>query len=51
MKSVPSSKPSSPPKKNDIGLCFYHRKFGAEAKRCQHPCSYKPPGNEQAGRQ
>ena len=49
--SASSSKSSSALKKSDTGLCFYHRKFGADAQKCQHPCSYKPPGNEQAGRQ
>lgn len=24
----------------DRGKCFYHRRFGAQAKKCQHPCSF-----------
>jgi hypothetical protein len=28
-------------------MCFYHRKFGADAHRCQLPCSWQ--GNVQAG--
>ena len=31
------------------GWCFYHAKFGKEAKKCKLPCTF--PGNDQAGRQ
>ena len=31
------------------GLCYYHRMFGAKARRCQQPCGWL--GNERAGRQ
>ncbi|CAH0386123.1 unnamed protein product [Bemisia tabaci] len=24
------------------GVCFYHHKFGDEARACRQPCSYKP---------
>ncbi len=33
------------------GICWAHRKFGDQARRCVPPCSYKPSGNGQAGRQ
>ena len=26
-------------------LCFYHTKFGKEARRCDAPCRYQPSGN------
>lgn len=29
--------------------CFFHNKFGQNARKCQQPC--KHPGNDQAGRQ
>jgi len=29
---------------NEEGVCFYHRRFGAEARKCTQPCSFK--GNE-----
>ncbi|CAN7977816.1 unnamed protein product [Ixodes persulcatus] len=22
------------------GLCYYHRRFGPDARRCQHPCAW-----------
>jgi hypothetical protein len=28
--------------------CFYHNKFGQQARKCHSPCSH--PGNDQAGR-
>ncbi|KAL1256234.1 hypothetical protein QQF64_011779 [Cirrhinus molitorella] len=31
------------------GLCFYHAKFGAKAKRCRSPCSFGGMGNARAG--
>ena len=27
------------------GLCFYHGRFGAEARRCRMPCSFSNQGN------
>jgi hypothetical protein len=27
------------------GFCFFHARFGDAAKKCQIPCSYKPPKN------
>lgn len=30
--------------------CFYHKKFGAKAMKCQQPCSFKHSGNDKAGR-
>lgn len=37
------------PKVKQDNLCFYHRRFGEAAKKCQEPCNWS--GNEQAGRQ
>lgn len=34
----------------DFGMCWYHRRFGAEATRCTTPCSYTS-GNERGSRQ
>lgn len=28
---------------NSNGMCYYHRKYGAEAQRCLQPCSWKKP--------
>jgi hypothetical protein len=28
------------------GICFYHEKFGAAARKCQKPCTHKDSGNE-----
>lgn len=33
----------------DQELCYFHRKFGAKARRCEQPCSFS--GNGLAGRQ
>ena len=27
------------------GLCFYHSRFGAKARRCKMPCSFSNQGN------
>ena len=36
------------------GMCFYHSNFGAKARKCEDPCSWKPQptsqGNGNAGR-
>ena len=34
--------------KDDGGLCYYHRRFGAKAKRCVPPCCWDQ-GNARAG--
>ena len=34
---------------HDDGLCYYHARFGAKAKQCRKPCSYKVQGNAKAG--
>lgn len=26
---------------NDDGVCWYHRKFGADATKCTKPCAFK----------
>jgi len=47
----PRKKPAlSTPQRADSGLCFYHAKFGDQARSCQPPCSHSSSGNEQAGR-
>ena len=35
--------------RDDGGLCYYHRRFGAKAKRCVPPCCYGSQGNARAG--
>ena len=30
------------------GLCYYHARYGAKAKMCRPPCTYKGPGNAKA---
>lgn len=37
-------RPPPPPRH---GLCYYHARFGAKAKKCESPCSWQ--GNEPAG--
>lgn len=36
-------------KKKKGGLCYYHHRFGEKAHRCVPPCSFRQPGNEEAG--
>lgn len=31
---------SRPAQHKEKGMCYYHRKFGAESRRCMLPCSY-----------
>lgn len=33
------------PQERASGICWYHWRFGSEAKKCEKPCSFKP-GNE-----
>ena len=42
-------KESDPPPPSPDALCYYHRKFGSEARQCRQPCTWS--GNAQAGRQ
>ena len=49
-RSRSSSRPNHNRARNDqSAICFYHRKFGKEARRCTRPCSYEdssaPSGN------
>lgn len=37
------------PSQRHSELCYFHKKFGAKARRCEVPCKFQ--GNEQAGRQ
>lgn len=34
------SRSKTPHKPDQSGTCYYHRKFGAEARKCSHPCSF-----------
>ena len=43
----PHKQRAHPPKTTKGKFCFYHRKFGEAAKKCQQQCTW--PGNEQAG--
>ena len=49
-----SSNASNFSSNNTQDLCFYHSSFGAKAKNCEKPCSWKPQpysqGNGNAGR-
>lgn len=38
-------RPRSP--SSEGGVCFYHRQYGHDARRCLLPCSYKPSDNNQ----
>ena len=28
---------------NRSGLCYYHERFGSDARKCRQPCSFSPP--------
>lgn len=47
-KSVFKGRSPTPPRKksDDDTICWFHRKFGRDAKNCRAPCSY--PGNERS---
>lgn len=32
----------SPPRANNNGLCWYHEKYGRQARSCRSPCNFKP---------
>lgn len=38
---------SRTPGPNNNKICWYHRKFRDQAKKCLQPCSYKPANNPQ----
>ena len=42
----PSRLPSPPPRLAPTGMCWYHSRFGARARKCTPPCSYS--GNDRA---
>lgn len=42
------SRPRTP---SNNGDCFYHRRFGAKARKCTSPCSYNTSGNDSSRRQ
>ncbi|UYV77247.1 hypothetical protein LAZ67_15000227 [Cordylochernes scorpioides] len=37
-------------KNGNAGTCWYHMKFGAQARKCLQPCNFKVQGNEYARR-
>ena len=39
------------PTQTDAGACFYHRRFGEEARRCRPPCTWARQGNGAGGGQ
>lgn len=43
-----SPSPARPCSLPDTSLCWYHQKFGEDAKKCRLPCSMSTSGNEQA---
>jgi len=41
------SRSRTPAKKpNDVGYCYFHRRFGANARKCRKPCSFKDSSSE-----
>ena len=40
--SLPGEPRASSPSDSTTGWCYYHRRFGAKAKKCQKPCSFRP---------
>ena len=40
---------AAPRQGRDTGLCYYHARFGPNAKRCRPPCSFGASGNARAG--
>ena len=45
----PTPRPGTPPRQNGPAsaapLCWYHERFGADARRCTPPCSWTPAEN------
>lgn len=39
------SRERSPYSQPQGGICWYHYKFGNNARKCNSPCNYKPQGN------
>ncbi|XP_045133332.1 uncharacterized protein LOC123517386 [Portunus trituberculatus] len=37
------------PTQTDAGVCFYHRRFGEEARSCRPPCAWPRQGNGAGG--
>lgn len=33
-----------------VGVCYFHRRYGANARSCKPPCTFTLPGNGQTGR-
>ncbi len=50
-KRTPSrSRPASPVAQSTSSLCWYHRQYGQDARKCTPPCSAQSQGNDQASR-
>lgn len=41
----------TPAESDSHGLCFYHHRFGGEARRCTSPCTWRPGNAAQGQRQ
>ena len=47
--SVPTSRgPGAADSHTGTGMCYFHERFGAKAKRCRSPCTYVSAGNAKA---
>lgn len=46
MQSRSRSRSRSRPSNTTNGLCYYHSRFGKDAKKCRTPCTYTPPSSE-----
>ena len=45
---TPRSSRASTPTTNSDSMCWYHHRFGDQARKCQQPCSQSSSGNTQA---
>ena len=53
-KRTPTAPPERPPPYQAKGTgkpCYFHKRFGSEARNCRSPCAYEIQGNAAAGRQ
>lgn len=48
--SRPRNRSKSKPRHSDKKYCFFHNRYGNEAKNCKSPCAFSTTGNEQARR-
>ena len=40
--------PATAEGRDGTGLCYFHARFGAKAKKCHPPCNYSQAGNDKA---